>query len=412
MFDEYGVRRCFMVEDTGVVPQGNSLSGKSVLLGITGGIAATEAVRLSRELRRHGAEITVIMTTAATKVITPLAIQWATQGPVITDWDSEMSQLKGFDAVLIAPATRNFLARYSCGMMDHPLLMACSAARGRSSPIIVVPSMHADLFDDPVTNDILSRITETEIILGPYEEGRFKQPSPVQIVAELCHVVNSSEDSKDVVVTLGATKTPIDSVRVVQNTSTGATGWRISEYLYRHGFNVTVVAGETKAEPTFTLPNVIQRSHPDDMLAACVELAKNSAPPDCWIYTAAILDYCTTPLSGKKSSSSGKSWDIELFAGKKHIEELAKFNAGAIRIGFKLESIEGHEYSESSALENLHSKAIEQIEKYGVDATIGNILEHLADPNLPRGYLITNSDMITLEDIAQMCQEITRILAP
>ena len=81
-----------MPRDTDVDLHTSALGGKHVALGVTGGIAATETVRLCRELRRHGAEITVLMTTAATKVITPLAVEWASQGNVITDWAAEMSQ--------------------------------------------------------------------------------------------------------------------------------------------------------------------------------------------------------------------------------------------------------------------------------------------------------------------------------
>ena len=90
----------------------SSLSGRCILVGVTGGIAATETIRICRELRRHGATVTVIMTTAATKVITPLAVEWASQGQVICDWEAEMAQLNSFDAVLVTPASRNFISRY------------------------------------------------------------------------------------------------------------------------------------------------------------------------------------------------------------------------------------------------------------------------------------------------------------
>ena len=98
--------------------------GKRILLGITGGIAAVESVRLGRELRRHGAEIHVIMTKATTKVITPLAVSWATQSPVDVEWSGDMPQLDGFDAILVAPATRNTLSKHANGVMDSPLSMA------------------------------------------------------------------------------------------------------------------------------------------------------------------------------------------------------------------------------------------------------------------------------------------------
>ena len=183
-----------MTRDVDVDSHSDALAGQHIALGVTGGIAATETVRICRELRRHGAKVTVIMTTASTRVITPLAVEWASQADVITEWTGKMSQLEQVDAILVTPASRNFISRFVNGMMDHPLLMTCSAARSRNSPIILVPSMHEDLFNDPVTSDLLDRIEDASIIIGPFEEGRYKQPSPVQIVAELCHMVNHHSD--------------------------------------------------------------------------------------------------------------------------------------------------------------------------------------------------------------------------
>ena len=99
------------MRDADVAIHSNALEGRKIAVGITGGIAATESIRLCRELRRHGAEITVLMTTAATKIITPLAVGWASQSEIIHDWDPEMAQLESFDGILVAPASRNFLSR-------------------------------------------------------------------------------------------------------------------------------------------------------------------------------------------------------------------------------------------------------------------------------------------------------------
>ena len=102
--------------------------GMRILLGVCGGIAAVESVKLCRELRRHGAEVTVILTHSAQKIITPLALRWGSASQVVTDWTGSMESLENFDAILVAPATRNLLAGISMGMMDSPLLMAISSA--------------------------------------------------------------------------------------------------------------------------------------------------------------------------------------------------------------------------------------------------------------------------------------------
>jgi len=388
-----------MPSDTGVDFHSTALAGKHVALGITGGIAATETVRLCRELRRHGAELTVMMTTAATKVITPLAVGWASQGDVITDWTPEMSQLDRFDAILVAPASRNFISRYVNGMMDHPLLMACSAARGRSVPIVIVPSMHSDLFDDPVTEDLLSKIVQAEVVLGPYEEGRYKQPDPCQMVADFCHLVNKNTDSKHFAITLGANRAPIDSVRAIQNASSGETGWYIAEYIYRFGHDVTVIAGKTSASPTFVLPTILRAGTPDEMLETCISVAKNK--PDGWIHAAAVLDYYTEPIEGKKRSGED-GWTIELQQGPKHIAELSELVGTSKRIGFKLET--------GVTVEQLHSRAVEQISQYGVDATVANIMEQMHDSSTPRAYFVTKTSMIELDNLESMAKSILELL--
>ena len=144
------------MRDTDVEVRGNSLRGKHILLGVTGGIAAVDTVRLARELRRHGAKVSVIMTPSAQEIITPMAVRWASQGDVITDWDGDLTGLSNFDAVLVTPATRNIMASFIHGIMNGPLLMALSAARGRNAPIMMVPSMHNDLANDPVTEDLVN----------------------------------------------------------------------------------------------------------------------------------------------------------------------------------------------------------------------------------------------------------------
>ena len=138
------------MKDTDVEIRGDSLEGRTILLGVSGGIAAVDTVRLARELRRHGALVKVMMTHSAQKIISPLAIEWATQTEVITDWESDLSALDEVDGILIAPATRDLIASYLHGLQHGPILMALSAARSRKTPVLMIPSMHSDLAKDPV----------------------------------------------------------------------------------------------------------------------------------------------------------------------------------------------------------------------------------------------------------------------
>ena len=296
-----------MAKDADVKTHGRSLAQRRVLLLVTGGIAAVESVRLSRELRRHGAALSIMMTGEAEKIITPLALSWASDTEAMTGWEHEMAQLDDYDAVLVAPATRNTISKHIHGVIDSPVTMALSAARGNQTPTLFVPSMHSDLFDDPVTSELIDMLRDegSFVLHSEQEEGRRKQPDAVTIVAELCNLVNSSmPDRKIVAISLGANRAPIDSVRAIQNASSGSTGWTIAQHLHRMGHTVICIAGKTSVQPDFQLPDVRRAGSPDDMLAASLELAGSDTKPDAWIHSAAVLDYFAEPLSGKKSSGN------------------------------------------------------------------------------------------------------------
>ena len=394
-----------MSSDLGVEVQGDSLDGRNVLLVVSGGIAAVESVKLSREIRRHGANLSIIMTKDANKVITPLALSWAAASPIITEWDSEMSQLSEFDGVLVAPATRNTISKHIHGVMDSPAMMALSAARGNKTPLIFVPSMHTDLFDDPVTSDLINSLESegSHIILDQPSEGKRKQPNHIQIVAELCNCINQSlPDRKNVAITLGANRAPIDSVRAIQNASSGATGWRIAEHLFRMGHEVVCIAGVTSSDPNFTLPHVIRDGTPTGMLNACLEVASVEPKPDAWIHAAAVLDYYTEPISGKKPSGQS-NWNLQLTPGPKHIEELSHLAKDCVRIGFKLEV--------DVPVNVLLESATEQISRLGPDAVVANLKDEVHDPNTPRGRIVLSSgDVLEMRDDAELCRTIESLL--
>ena len=389
------------MRDTDVEVRGSSLSGRHVLLGVTGGIAAVDTVRLARELRRHGAEVSVIMTPSAQEIITPMAVRWASQGEVITDWDGDLSALSGFDAVLVTPATRNLIASFIHGLMNGPLLMALSAARGRNCPIMMVPSMHNDLANDPVTEDLVFQCSRqgVQILWGAEEEGKRKTPNHEEIVARLGNLVNKNETS--VVVTLGATRSAIDDVRYVQNTSSGRTGYKIADDLYRHGMDVTCVSGVTTVSKPEWLPLDIKCPEPDSMLDELKALTKDNI--DVWIHAAAVLDYVIPePVEGKIASLQG-DLNVQLKEGAKHISELKEMCDGAVRIGFKLES--------GIKQKDLVHRAHAQIQTAGMTATIANRMEDYDKAGMPRGWLVdSHGAHFILETENDMCNAIRSVI--
>ena len=389
------------MRDTDVEPRGSSLKGKHVLLGVTGGIAAVDTVRLSRELRRHGANVSVVMTPSAQKIITPLAVRWASQGEVITDWDGDLAGLSNFDAILVAPATRNLLASFVHGIMNGPLLMALSAARSRGTPIMMVPSMHGDLSSDQITSDLVIECQNlgANIQWGNNEEGRMKTPSHEHIVALLGNMVNRNNTS--VVITLGATQSNIDDIRFVQNTSSGRTGYSIADDLFRHGMDVTCVSGVTSVNKPDWITLDIKCPDPNQMLSELKALAKDKI--DVWIHTAAVLDYIVSkPVEGKIASLQG-DLNVGMKEGAKHIVELKDLCKGAVRIGFKFES--------GIKQKDLVHRAQAQIQTANMTATIANRLEDYGKEDAPRGWLVdSHGAHFILETESEMCNAIRSII--
>ena len=392
------------MRDTDVEIRGDSLAKMRILLGVSGGIAAVDTVRLARELRRHGAIVSVMMTHSAQKIISPLAIEWATQSPVITDWESDLTALEEVDGILIAPTTRDLMASYLHGLQHGPILMALSAARTRNCPVMMIPSMHADLANDPVTQDLVDEVRNNGIKVhwGDEQEGKRKTPPHEEIVARFSNYVNSSKTHrKSVVVTLGATRSPIDDIRFIQNTSSGSTGFAIADDLFRHGHDVTCVKGITSVMTPNWLPLIIQADSPEEMLKELFALSNDKI--EAWVHSAAVLDYVVENSAEGKLASQQGPLDVKLIESPKHILELTQKCQGSVRIGFKLET--GIKQKE------LVRRALAQIEYAKMTAVVANRLEDINDSSKPRAYLVdrTGSDFM-LQTIRDMCTAIRTLI--
>tara|TARA_Y100000768_G_scaffold154656_1_gene115537 strand:+ start:1944 stop:3140 length:1197 start_codon:yes stop_codon:yes gene_type:complete len=392
------------MRDTDVEIRGDSLAKKRILLGVSGGIAAVDTVRLARELRRHGAIVSVMMTHSAQKIISPLAIEWATQSPVITDWESDLTALEEVDGILIAPTTRDLMASYLHGLQHGPILMALSAARTRDCPVMMIPSMHADLANDPVTTEIVDEIRHKgiEVYWGKEDEGKRKTPPHEEIVARFANYVNSTKTNrKSVVITLGATRSPIDDIRFIQNTSSGFSGFAIADNLFRHGHDVTCVKGVTTVPTPKWLPLIIEADSPDEMLKELFALSNDDI--EAWVHSAAVLDYVVENSAEGKLASQQGPLDVTLIESPKHILELTQKCQGSVRIGFKLET--GIKQKE------LVRRALAQIEFANMTAVVANRLEDINDSSKPRAYLVdkTGSDFM-LQTINDMCTAIRTLI--
>jgi|TARA_B100001996_G_scaffold280290_1_gene220754 phosphopantothenoylcysteine decarboxylase/phosphopantothenate--cysteine ligase len=393
-------------EDTGVTVQGPSLDGKRVILAVSGGIAATESIKLARELRRHGAAVHPIMSKSAEKIISPLALSWGSGDEAKTEWDPEMSQLSDFDGLILAPATRNSIAKFTLGLLDSPMMMALSAAAGRRIPMMFVPSMHNDLFHDAVTTELISSLEElgVEVLLDEPSEGRMKQPSATKIVAQFCNLTNRGlENRKRVAVTLGGNVAPIDSVRSIVNISTGRTGWAIAEHLHRMGHDVVCLAGHTSENPEFPLPDVRFSESPGGMLDESIHLAKSNTEPEFWVHAAAVLDY-EPEYSDGKMPSGADNWNIKLQPTKKHLQVLKEHVEGSRRIGFKLEV--------GVDEETLISKSKNLISDNDLVAVVANLLDEVNGHSKNRCRIVfSNGAVEKIQDLSALCHTIEGIVA-
>ena len=392
------------MRDTDVEIRGDSLAKMRILLGVSGGIAAVDTVRLARELRRHGAIVSVMMTHSAQKIISPLAIEWATQSPVITDWESDLTALEEVDGILIAPTTRDLMASYLHGLQHGPILMALSAARTRDCPVMMIPSMHADLANDPVTSEIVDEVRRKgiEVHWGKEDEGKRKTPPHEEIVARFANYVNSRKNHrKSVVITLGATRSPIDDIRFIQNTSSGSTGFAIADDLFRHGHDVTCVKGITSVVTPNWLPLIIPADSPEEMLNELFALTNDNI--EAWVHSAAVLDYVVENSAEGKLASQQGPLDVKLIESPKHILALTEKCQDSVRIGFKLET--GIKQKE------LVRRALAQIEHANMTAVVANRLEDLNDSSKPRAYLVdrTGSDFM-LQTIGDMCTAVRTLI--
>ena len=392
--------------DIGVDVASDTLDDKHILVAISGGIAVVDSVRLLRELRRHGAKITVVMTHSAQEIISPLAIEWASQSEVITDWDSDMAQLDLVDAVLVCPATRHTIGCHIHGILDTPMQMALTAARGRKLPMLFIPSMHNSLSEDIVTEDLCTELENFghQVFWGEEQEGRRKQPDVVQIVGLLSHIINQNlSNRRRVALTLGATRSAIDSVRWVQNTSSGKTGFDIADYLYRMGHEVVILKGVVTTDSPLNHTDIRDCKDPESMLSQLLDISQSENPPDAWIFSAAVLDYTVVNPIIEKIKSGKENFSIELQKSEKHIGIISKSCKDDLKIGFKLES--------GCTQPELIDSAQNSLKNNGLDAVIANHLESVKEGPIRAFWVDAKGTIIDLDDNLSMAKVIENKLS-
>src|SRR6266566_1019786 len=228
------------------------LQGKTIVLGVTGSIAAVECVRLAHELIHHGAEVHAVMTRSATSILHPNALEYATGRPVVTEITGSMEYLilcgrdGKADLLLVAPGTANTIGKIAHGIDDSTVTTYATNALGSGIPVLVAPAAHESMIDNPAVAANLRRLKElgVELIEPKREEEKAKMADVDTIVARVIRRLGPKDlAGMRVLVVTGATVEPIDDIRIVTNRSTGGTGIELAKVAYEHGADVELWLG-------------------------------------------------------------------------------------------------------------------------------------------------------------------------
>lgn len=339
--------------------------GKRVVLAVTGGIAAYKSIYLASLLRKKGAIVETILTEAAQKFVTPVSFNGVTGHGVYSDGFQNINDeiphiyLSKADMIIVAPASKNEIAKLACGMADNLLASTISATK---SPVFIVPAMNTNMYLNPINQENLRRLKEIGyIIIEPVsgnlacgDVGIGKMREPDEIYNFIYDYFKNAEDDfysgMNVIVTGGPTISKLDPVRIFTNQSSGKMGERICESLIKRGANVTYISYKKPANEKI---NHIKIETTEDMLE---EIKKRMCDNELLIMSAAPLDYEFESYHDEKI----KKGEALTFKMKRtpDILKTIKPDKGDLKvIGFAAESENAYEYG----LEKLKNKGMDMI---------------------------------------------------
>lgn len=376
------------------------LNGKTIVLGVTGSIAAYKIANLASMLVKQHADVNVIMTKNATNFINPITFETLTANKCLVDTFDRNFQFnvehvalaKCADVFMVAPASANVIGKIAGGIADDMLtttIMACKA------PKYIAPAMNTNMFENPIVQDNLKKlenygynvIRPATGYLACGDTGAGKLPSEEELFSYILRELHYKKDmkGKKVVVTAGPTREAIDPVRFISNHSTGKMGYSIARCAMERGADVTLITGETSiAKPPFVkIVNIVSAA---DMFEAVKEAAKDA---DYVIKSAAVADYTPTEVADEKLKKSDNDMSISL----KRTVDILKYlgehkKKGQILCGFAMETKDLIE----NAKKKLVSKNVDLIVAnnlkvdgagFGTDTNVVTFIEREAVSELP-----------------------------
>ncbi|MFC2072669.1 bifunctional phosphopantothenoylcysteine decarboxylase/phosphopantothenate--cysteine ligase CoaBC [Chloroflexota bacterium] len=324
------------------------LTNKTIVLGITGSIAAYKAADIASKLIQAGAKVKVIMTESGTEFISPLTLRSLTRQAVVTDMFeappkfeiSHVALAEAADVVVIAPATANIIAKVSAGIADD---MLCATVLATEAPVIVAPSMNVNMFQNSITQDNLAKLKARGFtIVGPAhgrlasgKMGLGRLAEVENIIGTIKQVLGRSGDlaAKRIVVTAGGTQEAIDPVRYVGNRSSGKMGYAIAEAARDRGAEVTLITAPTSLPE----PVGVEVVHIASAVQMKEAVTRATAQADALIMAAAVADYQPKSAAGQKikKEATGAGLTLEMV---KTPDILAEVKGSFLRIGFAAET--------------------------------------------------------------------------
>jgi len=335
------------------------LINKTIVLGITGSIAAYKAADIASKLTQAGTRVEVIMTESATKFIAPLTLRSLTGRPVVTgmfELDSEFSiehvaLAEAADVVVIAPATANIIAKLAAGIADD--MLSCTVL-ATEAPVIVAPAMNVNMFQNSITQDNLAKLkargfTIVDPAYGRLASGKMGQGRLAEvekIIGTIRQVLGRSGDLADkrIVVTAGGTQEAIDPVRFVGNRSSGKMGYAVAEAARDRGAKVTLITAPTSLPE----PAGVELTQIESVVQMKEAVAKACAQADALIMAAAPADYIAKDIAAQKIKKGASGLTVELVKAPDIISEVT---GDFLKVGFSAET------------ENLLDNARQKLEK-------------------------------------------------
>ncbi len=331
------------------------MTNKKLLLGITGGIAAYKAAELLRLLVKAGVDVQVVMTQSACQFITPVTMQALSGKPVFVGmWDSNIANgmphielSREADAILIAPASADFMAKLVHGRADDLLSTLCLA---RDCPLLVAPAMNKQMWENAATQrNIKQLMADGVTILGPDsgeqacgEIGLGRMLEAEQLLAEVnAFFTPKLLLGKRILITAGATLEMIDPVRAITNLSSGKMGYALAKVAADMGASVTLISGATRIDSPLNVLNISATS----ANAMYQMVMNNIATQDIFISVAAVADYTPTEISAQKIKKNEHSLNLILSKTKDILADVASLPNAPFCVGFAAESEHLIEYA-------------------------------------------------------------------